>query len=92
MDHLCRLQQDHFALITYQPQLSHCDPTSFRRLYDSLNHRAYQTAAGFLSLQVSIALAASAGGNSADGMLEQATLELEQALAEKRIVSAAASA
>jgi len=91
MDHLCRLQTDQFALITWQPQLSHCDPTGFRRLYEGLNHRAYQTAAGFLSLQVSMAIAASEGNSRAEQMFEQALAELDQSLSERRIVSATAN-
>ena len=90
MDHLCRLQQDHFALITHQPHLNHCDPASFRRLYDNLNHRAYQTVAGFLNLQVSIAMVASEGSSNPKTMLDQTSLKLEQALAEKRIVATVA--
>ncbi|MCG8393977.1 MAG: response regulator [Pseudomonadales bacterium] len=92
MDHLCRLEPDLFALITWQPHLSHCDPSGFRRLYENLNHRAYQTAAGFLSLQVSMALTASAGTSQAEQMFEQAGGELTQSVEEKRIVSVTSNA
>ncbi|EKF74232.1 response regulator with GGDEF domain [Alcanivorax hongdengensis A-11-3] len=92
MDRLCRLDSDCFALITHQPHLSHCAPGGFRRLYDALNHRAYQTAAGFLSLQVSMALSASEGDSGADDMLSQALNELPLSRQEKRIVAATANA
>ena len=92
LDHLCRIQPDLFALVTWQPHLNHCDPSGFRRLYETLNHRAYQTAAGFISLQVSMALACSEGSASADTMFEQAESELALSVSEKRIVAATANA
>ena len=92
LDHLCRLQPDLFALVTWQPHLDNCDPSGFRRLYENLNHRAYQTAAGFISLQVSMALTATEGGTSAEQMFDQASAELDQSLSGKRIVAVSASA
>lgn len=91
MDSLCRIQPDLFCLITWQPDLQHCEAGSFRRLYETLNHRAYQTAAGFISLQVSMALAASEGGIDPDKLFEQASSELTLSVSEKRIVAAAAN-
>ncbi|MDX1803864.1 MAG: diguanylate cyclase, partial [Alcanivorax sp.] len=92
MDRLCRLDQDSFALITHQPSLGHCDPGGFRRLHDTLNHRAYQTAAGFLSLTVSMVINASDGSNTAQAMLDQASTELEQSRQQQRIVAVTANA
>ena len=89
MDSVCRIQPDLFALVTWQPNMNHCDPSGFRRLYETLNHRAYQTAAGFISLQVSMALTCSEGGTTVEKMFEQANAELPLSLSEKRIVAAA---
>lgn len=87
LDHLCRLRTDLFALITYQPQKEHCDPASFRRLYEGLNNRAYQTVAGFLSLQISMSLTASEG-DDAEAVLRSAEQGLSESLNEQRITAA----
>ncbi|MQX54483.1 GGDEF domain-containing response regulator [Alcanivorax sediminis] len=91
MDTLCRIQPDLFCLITWQPDLQHCDPGSFRRLYETLNHRAYQTAAGFISLQVSMALTCSEGAIEPEKLFEKANAELTLSVSEKRIVAAVAN-
>ncbi|KGD65438.1 response regulator with GGDEF domain [Alcanivorax nanhaiticus] len=92
LDSLCRIQPDLFALVTWQPHLNHCEPSGFRRLYETLNHRAYQTAAGFISLHVSMALTASEGTTPAEKMFDQAGAELSLSVSEKRIVSATSNA
>ncbi len=91
LDSVCRIQPDLFALVTWQPHLNHCEPSGFRRLYESLNHRAYQTAAGFISLHVSMTLTASEGAASPEAMFAQAAEALPLSVAEKRIVAAATS-
>src|SRR5690606_14270958 len=42
LDVLARVSPDHFCLIAWLPDANHATPSSFRRLYDGLNHRAYK--------------------------------------------------
>lgn len=88
MDTLARIAPDHFALVTYQEEVEHCVPTSFKRLYEGLNHRAYKTAAGFFQAQVSIAMSAATERDQIEGeLLINRTLRgLDQSREGKRIV------
>lgn len=88
LDYLCRLSEHQFALITHQPSLAQCEPSGFRRLYEKLNHRAYQTLAGFISLEVDIAITASEGERQPEQMLERTEQEIAQSREQKGIVSA----
>jgi diguanylate cyclase (GGDEF)-like protein len=72
MDILGRIDMETFALVTYQDNNSRLTPGSFKRLYDHLNHKAFKTAGGFVSLVVSIAMSEN------DGRLTDAKHMLEQ--------------
>lgn len=56
MDVLTRLDDDHFALLTLLDDLQECSPSSFRRLHEGLNLKAFKTSEGFISLKAGIAL------------------------------------
>ena len=91
LDRLCRLTPDRFVLITHQQDIQHCTPASFQRLYEALNNRAYQTAAGFISLQVSMSMSYSHGGDTPATLLGQAHDCLDRSREEKRLVASAES-
>ncbi len=88
MDVLARPGPDLFSLITLQPDLTHCTPGSFRRLYDGLNHRAFKTSGGFHAVDVSIALCATdkRDGAEASGMLDAASSALDESRSLQRII------
>jgi diguanylate cyclase (GGDEF)-like protein len=87
MDILARTGTEMFCLITHQPDIARCSPGSFRRLYDSLNHRAYKTTAGFTQLEVSITLCAAGEGDDTgpEPILSRAAEGLEESRELRRI-------
>ncbi|KAF0808922.1 putative two-component response regulator [Alcanivorax sp. S71-1-4] len=90
LDIVARLAPDTFALITWQPDRTHSTAGSFKRLYDGLNHRAFQTTGGFHSLQVSISLctADQPSRQQADDMFTVAHEALPESATLQRIVEA----
>lgn len=56
LDVLARLDSQHFALITLLEDLQECSPSSFRRLHEGLNLKAFKTSEGFISLKAGISL------------------------------------
>lgn len=90
LDILARLTPDTFALITWQPDRAHSTPGSFKRLYDGLNHRAFQTTGGFHSLQVSISLctADQPARQQAEDMFNAAAGALSESAMLQRIIEA----
>lgn len=56
LDVLVRLDDSHFALITLLSDLHECAPSSFKRLHEGLNLKAFKTSEGFISLKASISL------------------------------------
>ncbi|SDT92595.1 response regulator receiver modulated diguanylate cyclase [Pseudomonas pohangensis] len=56
MDTLVCIDDHHFGLLTVLENLSECSPSSFKRLHDGLNLKAFKTSEGFVSLKAGIAL------------------------------------
>lgn len=56
LDVLVRLDDDHFALITLLENLHECSPSSFKRLHEGINLKAFKTSEGFVSLKAGICL------------------------------------
>ncbi len=56
LDVLARIDDNHFALITLIDDLQECSPSSFKRLHEGLNLKAFKTSEGFISLKAGIAL------------------------------------
>ncbi|TLX53225.1 diguanylate cyclase [Stutzerimonas nosocomialis] len=56
LDVLTRLDDSHFGLITLLDDLHECSPSSFRRLHEGLNLKAFKTSEGFISLKAGISL------------------------------------
>ncbi len=56
LDILVRLDESHFGLITLLTDLHECSPSSFKRLHDGINLKAFKTSEGFISLKAGISL------------------------------------
>lgn len=56
LDVLVRLDESHFGLITLLSDLQECSPSSFKRLHDGINLKAFKTSEGFISLKAGISL------------------------------------
>ncbi|TBU78501.1 diguanylate cyclase [Pseudomonas daroniae] len=56
LDVLVSLDDRHFALITLLEDLHECSPSSFKRLHEGLNLKAFKTSEGFISLKAGIAV------------------------------------
>lgn len=58
LDDVARMGEFTFSVVTHQPDINLCVGKSFRRIKDAINHRAFQTSMGFLSLNVDMAISA----------------------------------
>ncbi len=56
LDVLVRLDDHHFGLLTLLEDLQECSPSSFKRLHEGLNLKAFKTSEGFITLKAGIAL------------------------------------
>ena len=56
LDVLTRLDDNHFGLITLLADLHECSPSSFKRLHEGLNFKAFKTSEGFITLKAGISL------------------------------------
>ncbi|WXL24987.1 response regulator [Ectopseudomonas mendocina] len=56
LDVLTRLDDSHFGLITLIEDLHECSPSSFKRLHEGINLKAFKTSEGFISLKAGISL------------------------------------
>ena len=56
LDILVRLDESHFGLITLLTDLHECSPSSFKRLHEGVNLKAFKTSEGFISLKAGISL------------------------------------
>lgn len=56
LDVLGRLDDQHFVLLTLPPDLSECAPSSFKRLHDGINLKAFLTSAGPVEVVAGISL------------------------------------
>lgn len=56
LDVLCRLDEQHFAVVAMLDSQQNAAPGSFKRLHDELNHKPFQTDAGPLPLNAGIGL------------------------------------
>jgi len=58
LDVLTRIDDTHFGVIAMLDDLKECSPSSFKRLHDGLNLKAFKTSEGFITLKAGIALVA----------------------------------
>ena len=90
LDVLSRLDDRHFGLLTLLEDLHECSPSSFKRLYEGLNLKAFKTSEGFITLKAGISLVgldAKALPLEVDALLQQAEKTLPDAYASGRIAA-----
>jgi diguanylate cyclase (GGDEF)-like protein len=56
LDVLARLDDTHFGMIALLEDLHECSPSSFKRLHEGLNLKAFKTSEGFIGLKAGISL------------------------------------
>jgi len=88
LDDISRIKKFTFAIVTHQADLSLCVGASFKRIVDAINHRAFQTAAGFKEITVEMSIAAADQKNglpNATQLIELADQALEESIRVQRI-------
>lgn len=91
LDVLARLDDDHFAVLTLLDELQECSPSSFKRLHEGLNLKAFKTSEGFISLKAGIGLIGiDAKGLPAtpEQLMQQAEALLGESYASGRVTAA----
>lgn len=56
LDALCRVGENEYAIVAHFLHEEHCTPAAFRRLHDGLNHKAFKTSAGYISVEAATAV------------------------------------
>ena len=56
LDVLTRVDDTHFGMVALLDDLHECSPSSFKRLHEGLNLKAFKTSEGFISLKAGISL------------------------------------
>lgn len=90
LDVLSRLDDRHFGLLTLLEDLHECSPSSFKRLNEGLNLKAFKTSEGFITLKVGISLVgmdAKALPLEVDSLLLHAEKALPDAYASGRVAA-----
>ena len=89
LDILTRLDERHFGLLTLTDNLASCSPSSYKRLHEGLNLKAFKTSEGFISVKAGIgmvSLDASALPVEVPQIIERAAALLPDAYTTGRIV------
>ncbi|UPQ83767.1 response regulator [Pseudomonas knackmussii] len=89
LDILTRLDERHFGLLTLTDNLASCSPSSYKRLHEGLNLKAFKTSEGFISVKAGIgmvSLDASALPVEVPQIIERAAALLPDAYTAGRIV------
>lgn len=89
LDILTRLDERHFGLLTLTDNLASCSPSSYKRLHEGLNLKAFKTSEGFISVKAGIgmvSLDASALPAEVPQIIERAAALLPDAYTTGRIV------
>jgi len=89
LDILTRLDDGHFGLLALVDDLQACSPSSFKRLHEGLNLKAFKTSEGFISLKAGIGLVsldAKALPAEAQSIIDRAESLLPDAYTTGRIV------
>lgn len=90
LDVLTRLDDNHFGLLTLLEDLHECSPSSFKRLHDGLNLKAFKTSEGFITLKAGISLVgldAKALPIEVEQILQHAERVLPEAYASGRVTA-----
>lgn len=56
MDALCRVGDNQYAIIAHFSNSDHCSTSTFRRIFDGINHKALKTTAGYISVEAGMVL------------------------------------
>ena len=56
LDVLARLDERHFGIIAMLDDVEKCSPSTFRRLHEGLNLKAFRTSQGYVSLRATLSL------------------------------------
>ena len=56
LDVLTRVDDTHFGMVALLDDLHECSPSSFKRLHEGLNYKAFKTSEGFITLKAGISL------------------------------------
>ncbi|OEY65128.1 response regulator [Marinobacter sp. X15-166B] len=56
LDAACRVSDNVYALIAYFSNGEQCTANTFRRVYDGINHKAFKTSSGYISVEASMSL------------------------------------
>lgn len=76
LDALCRVGENQFAIIAHFGSMDHCTPAAFKRVHEGINHKAFRTTAGYVSIEAGSAFcAADAVGNTAAPDVEKAAMD-----------------
>lgn len=89
LDILTRLDERHFGLLTLTDNLASCSPSSYKRLHEGLNLKAFKISEGFISVKAGIgmvSLDASALPVEVPQIIERAAALLPDAYTTGRIV------
>jgi diguanylate cyclase (GGDEF)-like protein len=89
LDHIARINEARFAIITHQPSFAQSNANSYRRIYDAINVRAIKTSTGYLSIKANMGIVAAHrdfGVPGAEKMLQLAIKQLEESEASGKIV------
>ena len=90
LDVLTRLDDNHFGLITLLEDLHECSPSSFKRLHEGLNLKAFKTSEGFITLKAGISLVgldAKALPTTPEQLLQHAETLLAESYASGRVAA-----
>ena len=91
MDALCRVGENQFAIVAHFPNSEPCTPSAFRRILDGINHKAFKTAAGFVSVESAMTLCKAElerGTPTAEEMERAAIIGLMEAYETRRFTEA----
>ncbi len=83
MDALCRIGPDRYAVIAHFPDPDQCRPAAFRRLHEGINHKAFKTSRGFISVEADATLCI-ASDNEAVPAIDSVETAVEEGLGNAR--------
>lgn len=87
LDVVTRIGPNQFAIITHQPDITHCSANSYRRIFDGVSLKAFKTSTGFVSVKMALTIAACEEDSLAP--TAEALMELAQSHVGKAIESGA---
>lgn len=64
LDALCRVGENQFAIVAHFNSVDHCTPAAFKRVQEGINHKAFKTTAGYISVEAGCAFCASEAGDN----------------------------